>query len=210
MIDPSTLSVFLFAVLMLFLSPGPNMAFVLSHGVARGPRGGFAAALGIGAADLVHTVFSATGITALVAAWPPAFDLLRYAGALYLIWLAVQAIRSPGSAGISSRKQASMTQIFRMAMLNNLLNPKALLFFIVFLPQFVDVARGHVVLQLVMLGVILSIAAVFFNTALGAFSGQVGKFLNGNPRAARYQGWFLGSVLGALALRLLLLDRPGR
>lgn len=208
MIDPSTLSVFLLAVLVLFLSPGPNMAFVLSHGVAHGPRGGFAAALGIGAADLVHTVSSATGITALVAAWPPAFDILRYAGALYLVWLAVQAIRTPGKAAISDRKHTPTVQIFRMAMLNNLLNPKALLFFIVFLPQFVDVAHGNVVLQLGVLGVTLSIAAVFFNTALGAFSGQIGKFLNRNPHAAKFQSWFLGGVLASLAVRLLLLDRP--
>src|SRR6478672_12674135 len=95
MIDPGTLSLFLLAVLALFLSPGPNMAFVLSHGVAHGPRGGIAAALGIGAADLVHTLCAATGVTALVAAWPPAFDVLRYVGAAYLLWLAWQAFRSP-------------------------------------------------------------------------------------------------------------------
>jgi hypothetical protein len=82
----TTLSVFLVAALVLFLSPGPNMAFVLSHGIAYGPRGGFAAALGIGAADLVLTALTAMGVTAIVAAWPPAFDILRYIGALYLVW----------------------------------------------------------------------------------------------------------------------------
>ena len=99
MISLATLALFLLAVLALFLSPGPNMAFVLSHGVAHGPRGGFAAALGISSADLVHTLFAATGVTALVAAWPPSFDLLRYAGALYLLWLAWQALRSGSAAG---------------------------------------------------------------------------------------------------------------
>src|SRR5438445_466619 len=92
MVALSTLSVFLVAVLLLFLSPGPNMAFVLSHGIAYGPRGGFAAALGISAADLVLTVLTAMGVTAIVAAWPPAFDILRYIGALYLVWLAVRLI----------------------------------------------------------------------------------------------------------------------
>jgi threonine/homoserine/homoserine lactone efflux protein len=208
MIDLSTLSLFLLAVLALFLSPGPNMAFVLSHGIAYGPRGGFAAALGIGAADLVHTLFAATGITAIVASWPPAFDLIRYAGAVYLILLAVQAIRSPGKAAISGCKPASMAQIFRMAMLNCLLNPKALLFFMVFLPQFVDAARGNVLLQIIGLGVTLSIAGVLFNTVLGAFSGQIGRFINRNPRAAKFQSRFLGGVLVSLAVRLILLDRP--
>ncbi len=208
MIDPATLSVFLLAVLALFLSPGPNMAFVLSHGIAHGPRGGYAAALGIAAADLVHTMFAAVGISALLAAWPHSFDLLRYAGALYLAWLAWQAFRQPGGAAIAHRNNGSLTRVFRMAMINNLLNPKALLFFIVFLPQFVDARRGDVQLQLLALGAILAIAGLAFNAAFGAFSGQVGKYLERHPRAARYQSWFLGSVLAALALRLLLLDRP--
>jgi threonine/homoserine/homoserine lactone efflux protein len=207
MISLATLSVFLLAVLALFLSPGPNMAFVLSHGVAHGMRGGFAAALGIGAADLILTVLAATGITVIVAAWPPAFDILRYAGALYLLRLALQAIRSPGKAAVSARAEIAMTTIFRMAMFNSLLNPKALLFFLVFLPQFVDPA--HAVLpQIVLLGMILSTASVAFNSLLAAFSGQVGRYLARSPLAAKRQGWFLAAVLAALAARLLLLDRP--
>ena len=208
MVDLSTLSVFLVAVLALFLSPGPNMAFVLSHGVAHGPRGGFAAALGITAADLTLTVLTATGVTALIAAWPPSFDVLRYAGAAYLVWLAVQAIRSPGKAVITQRERSSLPRVFRMAMLNSLLNPKALLFFMVFLPQFVVESNGHVAMQLAILGCTLSVSALVFNTLLGMFSGQVGAFLNRSPRAAKYQGWFLGTVMVSLAVRLLLLDRP--
>lgn len=207
MISLSTLSVFLLAILTLFLSPGPNMAFVLSHGVAHGMRGGCAAAFGIGAADLVLTVMAATGITAMMAAWPPAFDILRYAGALYLIRLAIQAIRKPGQAAIAEGRELPTATIFRMAMCNSLLNPKALLFFIVFLPQFVDPARA-VLPQIAVLGLILSIASVAFNLVLAAFSGQVGRYLARNPRAATVQSWFLGSVLAALAVRLLLLDRP--
>lgn len=208
MIGLATLSLFLLAVLALFLSPGPNMAFVLSHGVAHGPRGGFAAALGISAADLVHTLFAATGVTALVAAWPPSFDVLRYAGALYLVWLAVQALRSGGLRMGAQAQPAGFGRIVRMALLNNLVNPKALLFFMVFLPQFVDPARGSVPLQLVQLGVVLSMAALAFNTALGACSGQVGRWLQRRPGAARFQSGLLAAVMLGLAVRLLFLDRP--
>jgi len=208
MIGLATLSLFLLAVLALFLSPGPNMAFVLSHGVAHGPRGGFAAALGISAADLVHTLFAATGVTALVAAWPPSFDVLRYAGALYLVWLAVQALRSGGLRMGAPAQMAGFGRIVRMALLNNLVNPKALLFFMVFLPQFVDPARGSVPLQLVQLGVVLSMAALAFNTALGACSGQVGRWLQRRPGAARFQSGLLAAVMLGLAVRLLFLDRP--
>ncbi|SEF19747.1 LysE family translocator [Variovorax sp. NFACC27] len=208
MIGLATLSLFLLAVLALFLSPGPNMAFVLSHGVAHGPRGGFAAAIGISAADLVHTLFAATGVTALVAAWPPSFDVLRYAGALYLVWLAVQALRSGGLRMDAQAQPAGFGRIVRMALLNNLVNPKALLFFMVFLPQFVDPARGSVPLQLVQLGVVLSMAALAFNTLLGACSGQIGRWLHSRPGAARFQSSLLAVVMLGLAVRLLLLDRP--
>ncbi|QNK71047.1 LysE family translocator [Variovorax sp. PAMC26660] len=209
MIGLATLSLFLLAVLALFLSPGPNMAFVMSHGVAHGPRGGFAAAIGITAADLVHTLFAATGVTALIAAWPPSFDLLRYAGALYLVWLAVQALRSGNALRVGAQAQsAGFGRIVRMALLNNLVNPKALLFFMVFLPQFVDPSRGSVPLQLVQLGVVLSMAALAFNTLLGACSGQVGRWLERRPGAAKLQSRLLAVVMLGLAVRLLFLDRP--
>ncbi|MDQ0042418.1 LysE family translocator [Variovorax boronicumulans] len=209
MIGLATLSLFLLAVLALFFSPGPNMAFVLSHGVAHGPRGGFAAAIGISAADLVHTLFAATGVTALVAAWPPSFDVLRYAGALYLVWLAVQALRSGGGLRVGAKAQsAGFGRIVRMALLNNLVNPKALLFFMVFLPQFVDPSRGSVALQLVQLGVVLSVAALAFNTLLGACSGQVGRWLQRRPGAEKFQRTLLAVVMIGLAIRLLMLDRP--
>ncbi|MEO8388111.1 LysE family translocator [Polaromonas sp.] len=213
MMDMGTLSLFVLAVLALFLSPGPNMAFVLSHGLAHGVRGGFAAAIGISAADLVHTLCAATGVTAVVAAWPPSFDALRYAGALYLLWLAWQALRPAGArsaAQATSAGFAGFARIVRMALLNNLVNPKALLFFMVFLPQFVNPARGHVTLQLLVLGVLLSAMALVFNTMLGAFSGQIGRRLQARPGAAKFQRGFLAFVMAGLALRLLLLDRPSK
>ncbi|WP_431094690.1 LysE family translocator [Polaromonas aquatica] len=210
MIDAGTLSLFVLAVLALFASPGPNMAFVLSQGLTHGVRGGFAAALGISAADLVHTLCAATGVTALVATWPPSFDVLRYAGALYLLWLAWQALRPAGARSAAEAQPAGFARIVRMALLNNLVNPKALLFFMVFLPQFVNPARGDVTLQLLVLGVLLSAMALVFNTMLGAFSGQIGRRLQARPGAAKFQRGFLAFVMAGLALRLLLLDRPSK
>ena len=208
MVDLPTLSVFLLAVMVLFLSPGPNMAFVLSHGLAYGSRGGIAAALGITAADLTLTLLTATGVTALVAARPTSFDVLRYLGALYLLWLAVRSFRSSGAAMIKYDESQSVARIAGVAMLNSLLNPKALLFFMVFLPQFVVVERGQVALQLAVLGCSLSFAALLFNAALGTFSGRLGAFLLRSPRTMKCQRWLLIGVLISLALRLLL-ERPG-
>ena len=218
MIDSATFLLFLLAVLTLFLSPGPNMAFVMSHGVAYGPRGGLAAALGIGSADVVLTALTATGVTAMVFAWSAAFDVLRIAGAAYLLWLAIKALRSPENSPDSAPDSAPALHtshaklvfhsIFKTAMLGSLLNPKALLFFAVFLPQFVNPAKGDIAQQLVMLGLVLSAASVIFNTLLGAFSGRLGSLLARHPRAAIFQKWLLASVLAVLAVRMFLTERP--
>ena len=210
MIDLATFLLFLLAVLTLFLSPGPNMAFVMSHGMAYGPRGGLAAAIGIGSADVVLTALTATGVTAMVFAWSASFDVLRIAGAAYLLWLAIKTLRSPATALTSLKGNANLTfhTIAKNAMLGSLLNPKALLFFMVFLPQFVNPADGHVALQLVILGLVLSAASVVFNTLLGAFSGRLGTLVQRHPRAATLQKWMLASVLAALAVRMFLTERP--
>lgn len=210
MIDATTFVLFLIAVLTLFVSPGPNMAFVMSHGMSFGLRGGLAAAIGIGSADVVLTVLTATGVTAMVFAWSPAFDVLRIAGAAYLLWLAIKTLWSPAGAVTTKSGTAHLAfhKIACNAMLGSLLNPKALLFFMVFLPQFVDPAKGSIAVQLITLGLILSAASVVFNTLLGAFSGQLGMLLQRNPRAATLQKWLLGGVLAALAVRMFLTERP--
>jgi threonine/homoserine/homoserine lactone efflux protein len=210
MISTTTFLLFLLAVLTLFLSPGPNMAFVMSHGMAYGSRGGLAAAIGIGSADVVLTVLTATGVTAMVFAWSASFDVLRIAGAAYLMWLAIKTLRSPTAAPAPGGSTANMAfhKIVRNAMLGSLLNPKALLFFMVFLPQFVDPSKGSIATQLVTLGLVLSAASVVFNTALGAFSGQLGTLVQRHPRAATFQKWLLGGVLAALAVRMFLTERP--
>ncbi len=207
MIDLTTLFAFIGSVLLLFLSPGPNMFFVLSHGIVHGSRGGVAAGLGIVVADLVLTVLTATGVTALIAAWSGSFDILRFAGALYLLWLAWQSWVSGGSAKFLQRSTVPVSQIFARAALNSLLNPKALLFFMLFLPQFASAARGSVGWQLLILGLVLTAISACFHSALGMFSGQIGQFLNNNPRVARLQSQFLAVVMIILAVRLLFLEK---
>lgn len=212
MISLATFLIFCGAVLAMLVTPGPNMAFLLSHSVAFGPRGGLAVASGVAAAEVVMTLLTATGVTAIVAAWPPAFDVLRYAGALYLLWLAIKAVRSPVHAlvadGMLTGMQMSMRKVFLRSMAGSLINPKPLLFFMVFLPQFVDLQRGAVHWQLVTLGLTLTVLAFVFHALLGAFAGEAGQLLAHNPRTANAQRWLLGGVLGTLALRLLFTERP--
>jgi len=209
MISSETLGLFLLSVSLLLLSPGPNMAFLLSYSTLQGPRAAYAVALGIVLADLLLTLLTAAGVTAMLLAWPPMFDLLRLVGALYLLWLAYKAWRSGGVMALVSVPRCSERQIVRMAMLNSLLNPKALLFFMVFLPQFVDTAQGHVGWQLCQLGVLLTLLAFAFHALLGRMAASVGGWLVRQPGFAVWQGRVLAVVLLGLAARLLLLQRPG-
>ncbi|GAC1033045.1 LysE family translocator [Pseudomonas sp. No.21] len=206
--DLDTFVLFTCAVALLLVSPGPNMAFVISHGVSHGWRGGVAAALGISLADAILTLLTAAGITGLVAAWPPSFDIIRFAGALYLAWMAWKILCSSAAAGGSAVEWVALRTVLVRATLNSLLNPKALLFFIVFLPQFVVPERGPISAQLLLLGALLTLLAFLFHVGLGLFGGSLGRRLGGRGRFANLQKWGLASLFGALALRLVVMQRP--
>ena len=214
-VDLTTYLLFSGAVVMLLLSPGPNMAFVMSHGIAFGPRGGLAAAAGIGFADLVMTLLTVTGVTAVVAAWPASFDVLRYAGTAYLLHLAIQAIRArriDSASAVTEALEKSVRKVFVKALAGSLINPKPMLFFVIFLPQFVDPKRASVDLQLAIFGFTLALSAFVFHALLGLFSAAVGRHVQRLvahcPRVARLQQFGLAGVMTALAAFLFLTERP--
>lgn len=184
------------------------MAFVISHGVSYGWRGGVASSLGICVADLLLTALTATGVTALVAGWPPSFDLIRYAGVIYLLWLVFKTLQKSPGLDAAQVKRERLSRVFLQAMLNSLLNPKALLFFMVFLPQFVRPEAGSITLQLLILGGVLTLIAGVFHALLGIFGGTLSRFFAGRSQSARLQKWGLATVLMLLAARLALMSRP--
>ena len=204
----STLLLFSAAVLGLLLSPGPNMAMVVSQGAAHGARGGIASAAGIFVADLLMTLLVCAGIAAVITAWPPSFALLRWAGAGYLAWLAWNAWHRHERAAQDAPVLPSPWQAFRGAALVSLLNPKALLFFLVLLPQFADPHRGNIPPQLLVLGLLLSSLAFFFHALLGMVAGRVVRAFRRNTGALRWLDRLQVGVLLGLAMRLLLLERP--
>lgn len=208
MIDLQTLSLFCGAVMLLLISPGPNMAFVMSHGFTYGWRGGLAVALGISAADAVLTILTATGVTGLVAAWPPSFDIIRYVGAVYLLWMAWKALQGGKLSTSVIEQKVSLRTVFVRATLNSLLNPKGLLFFIVFLPQFVTPSAGTIAQQLIVLGLVLTLIAFVFHAALGAFGGAISRWFAGKSSLGKLQSRVLASVLTLMAVRLMLMSRP--
>jgi threonine/homoserine/homoserine lactone efflux protein len=204
--DPTLLAAYSLAALALALTPGPDMLYCLTAGVAGGPRAGLVAGAGITAALLLHVAAATFGLAGLVATSPLAFEALRWLGAGYLLWLAWQSLRAgplqPGQ-GVESEVQP-LSLIFRRAMLTCLLNPKLLLFLFAFLPQFVRPEAGSVPLQTLILGLILVVPGLLINTAVGLGGGRLGQWLLRNPAWSRWQNRIVAAVMLGLALRLVL------
>lgn len=204
MVELNTLLMFSSAIIVLLIAPGPNMAFVVAHGIRYGWRGGVCAALGIGAADLVLTALTAAGVSALALTWPPTLNLIRLAGACYLLYMAWRALAGGRAALTQGAPQTSLAAVWARSTLNSLFNPKALLFFLVFLPQFVDPGKGQLARQLTVLGITLTLISTVFHAVLGAAGGAISKLLAGGANSARWQARGVAALLTALAVRLAL------
>ena len=195
---------FLAAALLITLSPGPDNLMVLSLGLARGRRAGMAFGAGCALGCLNHTLLATLGVSALIAASPTAFSVLRWAGGLYLLWLGVQALRSCGSALQLDAPTERPARLFLKGLFVNAINPKVVLFFLAFLPQFVDPARGNAAAQMLQLGLLFTLQALLLFGAIGYFAGQAGERLARRPAIALWLDRIAGAVFVLLGLRLLL------
>src|SRR5262249_40129390 len=154
----ANLGLFISAALVLLLIPGPAVLYIIGRSVEQGRLAGFVSDLGIHVATLVHVAAAALGLSAILAASALAFGVVKYAGAAYLIWIGVKKIFGKGEAadGAASAAGRSLGRLFRDGFIVNLLNPKTALFFLAFLPQFVEVDRGHVAMQVAILGLLFT------------------------------------------------------
>ncbi|TCK31688.1 threonine/homoserine/homoserine lactone efflux protein [Ancylobacter aquaticus] len=206
LIPAETLLVFVPAALALNLTPGNDMLFCLGQGMKSGPRAGIAASLGIATGVFLHCCAAGIGLAALLAAYPAAFEVLRWAGVVYLVYLAVQALRGSGdlAAARAAPTRASAVKAWRAAVLVSLLNPKVAVFVLAFLPQFVDVSRGSAFVQFMLLGLILNIGGTVVNAVVGAFAGRIGRWLGNRPSRFRVVEVLTGILLLAIAARIAL------
>jgi threonine/homoserine/homoserine lactone efflux protein len=168
--DPAVLSAFIAAGLLLNITPGADFLFVSASGIAGGPRIGMAAALGINIGITLHVLLAAAGVSALLLAYPASYHAIRYAGAAYLVYLAVQAWCSSGDIGDGKAASGVVTAIKR-GFLTNVLNPKTVLFIFAFIPQFTDPAIGPIWMQVLILGAIFQFFGLLFVLALGFAAG---------------------------------------
>jgi len=206
MLDPNLFLLFMAGAVALNLTPGPDMTFVLAQAMHRGPRAGVAAAFGGAAGCVCHTTLAAFGLAALFAAYPLAFDIVRYAGAVYLVWIAIGMIRHPPHLN-ARQAESSERAAFRQGLLTNLLNPKVIMFFIAFLPQFVSRNAGPAWAQFLILGVCFCISGTLVSCAVAFGGGKLAERLKRNPAIGRILGWISASVMLCLALRLAWTER---
>ncbi len=197
---------FLLAAVLITATPGPDNLMVLGMGMSRGRAQGIAFGLGCALGCLSHTLLAVVGVSALIAASPWAFTALKWAGGAYLVWLGVQALRSTGGARVQAGGASadSLHALFFKGMLANAINPKVVLFFLSFLPQFVVPAQGGVGLQLGLLGLLFTAQAALLFGLLGYFAGAIGGWLNRRPRAGLWLDRVAGAVFVGLGLRMIL------
>ncbi|WJF89940.1 LysE family translocator [Paraburkholderia bonniea] len=198
---------FLAASLAVTVAPGPDNMQVLARGIAQGRAAGLAAAAGFAAGVIFHTLLAALGVAALLRASPLAFQAIKLAGGAYLIWIGIKALRSHGLAAAHQRPTQPLGSIFRQSVLGNMMNPKVTLFFVVFLPQFVDPHSGHsVTLQMLELGGLFMLQAFVVFSLFGVGAGMIGAWLKRRPRAGLWLDRLAGVTFIALGLRVALRD----
>lgn len=206
LISPEQFIGFLGAALLITVSPGPDNLMVLSMGMSRGRRQGMMFGLGCALGCLSHTVLATLGVGALIKASPMAFGALKLLGGAYLIWLGIGALRSRGGARVEGAglPDESLGKLFTKGLFANSINPKVVLFFLSFLPQFVVAERGDASWQTAQLGLLFTLQAVVVFGLLGYFSGAVGAWINRTPSAGKWMDRIAGAIFVGLGLRLIV------
>lgn len=202
--DAKTWIAFSLVCLGMALTPGPNMLYLVSRSICQGKWAGIVSLAGTAAGFVVYLVCAALGITALLMAAPIAYDILRFGGALYLGWLAWQAIKPGGASPFQVRDLPRDPPVKLMAMgfLTNLLNPKAAMLYLSLLPQFIDPGHGNVLTQSLLLGGTQIAISLSVNATICLAAGTIAGFLATRPSFALIQRWLMASVLGGLAVRM--------
>jgi threonine/homoserine/homoserine lactone efflux protein len=198
---------FIVASVLLAIAPGPDIVYVLTRGIAQGVKAGLAAAFGFATGCIFHTVLAAVGVAALIRSSEVAFNAVRYAGAAYLVWIGIQALRHRSSFSIDGASdRRALATIYKQSVIGNVLNPKVTLFFLAFLPQFVNVSAGHVGWQMALLGAIFMVITVVVFGAVAMFSGMIGAWVRRNPVIGERLNVFAGITFIALGIRVALPD----
>lgn len=208
MIEPAKLALFIGVSWALILAPGPDMIYVITRGMAHGRRAGILSAVGVVCGILVHTTAAAFGLTLILQTSALAFLFVKFAGAAYLIYLGLKAWRDKGTFILQpSTSAATSGALFWQGVLSNVLNPKIAVFFLAFLPQFVDQGSSQVTLQMVFLGLTFAVFGLCFLLVVGYSSGTLGGWLTRRPQYAQFFQRLAGGILVGLGIRLAFTEK---
>jgi threonine/homoserine/homoserine lactone efflux protein len=210
MISLDTLLLFALAAVLLVLTPGPNLLYLVSRTLCQGRAAGIVSLAGTTTGFLVHVIAAALGLSAVFLAIPALYDAMRWAGAAYLLWLAWDAVRPNGGGGLFTPRvlrPESRWTLFRTGVLTSILNPKVALFYLALLPQFVDPARGSVLGQSLLLGAVQLVIAAVGDLMFVLLAARTARWLAERPLWAKAQRWIMAGTFAAIAARLALDDR---
>lgn len=204
MITWPQLSLFAAASLVLIFTPGPDIVYVMTRGIAQGRGAAFAAAAGFSLGNIVHTLAAVIGLSAILASSATAFGLVKLAGGLYLIYLGIRLFRAGATSVIEEKERSGkrLGAIFRQSVIANVLNPKVAIFFLAFFPQFIQPENGNPRIQMLFLGFTFIVLTFIGFNLVGWFAGSVGDWLKRRPNAGQWIHRLAGSVLVGLGLKL--------
>jgi threonine/homoserine/homoserine lactone efflux protein len=208
MIEPAKFALFVGASWALIISPGPDMIYVITRGMTHGRRAGVLSAIGVVCGILVHTTAAAFGLTLIFQASALAFLVVKYTGAAYLLYLGIKAWRDKTTLHLqTSAPLAKPGALFWQGVLSNVLNPKIAIFFLAFLPQFVNKGSSHVTWQMMILGITFAFFGLCFLLVVGYFSGTIGSWLTHRPQYAQFFQRLASGILVGLGIRLAFTER---
>jgi threonine/homoserine/homoserine lactone efflux protein len=205
MMDVATLLTFAAAAFALAVTPGPDMLLIMTRSVAQGRVAGFVTLGGICVGCYFHAVIAGLSLSGVLLLAPVMFEIIRWAGAAYLLYLAIQAVRGSGGFQAPAKGAAAqlpLMRLFRQGLLTNILNPKVALFFLALFPQFMQPDPDTAVTQALVLASVLNVAGSLVNGGIIVAAGRLGEFLSTRPAFVRWQNRMLGGVFALLALRL--------
>lgn len=205
MIEPTHILYFIAASVALTLLPGPDILFVLTQSISQGKTAGMAIAAGLCTGLFFHTGAAALGVSAILYSSAVAFSILKYAGAIYLLYLAYKAIKEEGSlTSMGSIKERNLGLLYRRGIFMNILNPKVSLFFLAFLPQFINAESGSIPLQMIFLGAVFFAQAIVVFSIVSFFAGMIGIRLMEKPGLGKKINWAKAGIYSVIGIELAL------
>ncbi len=208
--EPGNIMLFLTVATLLIVMPGPAVLYIMTKSIEHGYKAGIVSVLGIGVGGLTHVLFAGIGISAILVASATAFTIVKYLGAIYLIYLGIKKLTGKNSFNKkqSPGKKRQLSKIFYEGVLVNVLNPKTAIFFFAFLPQFVSLEKGGVTSQIIFLGLLFIATAILSDMLYVLISGRLGSWMKNNACYQRIQKYVIGTVYIMLGLLTLSMSQP--